>query len=127
MCGHTPWEAVSPAIIGPARSDQTIAWNPAMLREFWASLLILREKGVLGAISLSYHVPASEETKGILRCTHIKIYHDVRFALYVRAVLDGWYPQVVVDGNEIAKTKIRPLLRKTLALADERGIAVAVC
>lgn len=98
-----------------------------MLREFWASLLILRERGVLGAISLSYHVPASEETNGILRCTHIKIYHDVRFALYVRAVLDGWYPQLMANGNEIVKIKIRPLLHKSLALVDERGIAVAVC
>ncbi|KZT07399.1 uncharacterized protein LAESUDRAFT_758411 [Laetiporus sulphureus 93-53] len=101
------------APFGPAQ----ITWTYASLVEFWAFLRTLREAGTLGPISLSFHsapvirvtsssstVPqaghateskTSEKTtllaiSTLLSVDHIKIYHDVGYAMRLRNVLHAW-------------------------------------
>ena len=129
MCGRTPWEGAS---TGNLQSEHTgfssmIDWTPTSLNGFWKFLLEVRSKGVLGAISLLYHVGSDDENaKGVLRCTHIKVYHDARIALHFRAVLEAWRAEPRSNTGSI-ELPTRILLGKRLPLVDEQSIIIGVC
>ena len=158
-------------------SPLCVSWTPFVIKKFWSDLLKIRERGALGAISLSFHVSkqtsvqiqvskvishqrsearrdTGESLPGACRpecldqCTYIKVYHDMRYSMYVRAVLDAWRTETEVLGdsvmpNSIApvtksrpftgrppepkKTKVRPLQGATLPLLDETGQAIGLC
>ncbi|THH01082.1 hypothetical protein EW145_g6982 [Phellinidium pouzarii] len=102
-----------------------IRWTAVLIGKFWDDLLEIRKRHVLGAISISYHVGSREELQEqitkttfttrikeplpvdpptpthLSQCTYIKIYHDVRYALYVRSVLDVWKTEVEVEDASV--------------------------
>ncbi|KAH8112283.1 hypothetical protein DFH11DRAFT_518266 [Phellopilus nigrolimitatus] len=153
---------------------QSINWTPFLLRNFWQDLLEIRNRRVLGAFSFSFHVGAAEKegqiskhtffdrtdsrrTKvppladpptpvNLAQCTYIKIYHDVRYALYVRSVLDAWRTEIELEDEPstppdapgtsrmhmaavptVRKLKARPLLGAKLVLVDEASQPVGTC
>ncbi|KAL5520746.1 hypothetical protein ACEPAF_2749 [Sanghuangporus sanghuang] len=157
----------------------SITWTPLVINRFWSDLLEIRKQATLGAISLSFHVASADEPKVIFtlttnyeqmltkmgifqrpaqsympmrlleQCTYVKLYHDVRFAMYVRSVLDAWRTEVQVPATSIAsrvttsprqtrtpsnttstppeKIKFRPLQGAKIILLDEAGQAIGIC
>lgn len=89
----------------------------------------------------------------LLQCDHIKVYHDARYAMHVRTVLDVWNYAVEFgkksdgegegknarnerDGNMDAKKegsssrvneKVRPLYGAKLVLLDESVQGILIC
>ncbi|KAL5497902.1 hypothetical protein ACEPAH_2833 [Sanghuangporus vaninii] len=157
----------------------SITWTPLVINRFWSDLLEIRKQATLGAISLSFHVASADEPKVNLtlttnyermltkmdifqrpaqsymptrlleQCTYVKLYHDVRYAMYVRSVLDAWRTEVEVPATSIAsrvtasprqtrtssntsstppeKIKFRPLQGAKIILLDETGQAIGIC
>lgn len=94
-------------------------------------------------------VQSKDSTRSPEQCAYVKVYHDVRYTMYVRSVLDAWRTEVEVPSVSIAsrvttsprrsrtsshtsaappeKIKIRPLQGAKLILLDETGQAVGIC
>lgn len=138
------------------RSGDIIYWTPQLLQQFWSFLLEVRKHQTLGVISLSYHVASGDyigrtrqsenSVLTLLKCTHIKIYHDAPFALYVRSILDAWKIEAEAGGTAAlaastpsaskthgsgekpsTRTKLRPLLGTKLVLVNEASVAIGLC
>lgn len=142
------------------KSRADIMWTHDALARFWDFLRSLRGAGALGPISLSFHAapradesssfestgagrppetpfyatnstPASFIRTTLLSSDHFKVYHDSRYSMQIRNVLDAWSfetedkPQ---DGSRSpTKVKIRVLKGAVLTLVDERSKGILTC
>ncbi|KAL5514739.1 hypothetical protein ACEPAG_2055 [Sanghuangporus baumii] len=170
VTGKLPWKESSPARVvdnlaissTPTRRVPTasfsITWTPLLINKFWSDLIEIRKQATLGAISLSFHVASVDESKPTARsniparleqCTYVKLYHDVRYAMYVRSVLDAWRTELEIPATSIAsrvttsprrnrassntasappeKIKFRPLQGAKIILLNETGQAIGLC
>jgi hypothetical protein len=142
-------------------------WSNLSILEFWKFLVAIKDAQTLGPISLSFHAASPPVTQSLsvtqaagcdstaaqppvptrhpgsqspLRILdHIKIYHDVRYAMYIRNVLDAWSfdggitslqnkgSVIGMVGSDSAEmVKIRVLKGSRLVLVDEKSKGVLV-
>jgi hypothetical protein len=97
----------------------------------------MRNAQSFGALSLSFHAAsntsASEATRKLIDCDHIKIMCDAKLALHIRTVLAVWKYKITADrqdANTGAKSKeprgFSPLKNVKLVLVDHVGKGVFV-
>jgi len=116
--------------------EEPIIWTLTGLKSFWEFLINIHSLQSVGPISLSFHIaPAPSECRaenhdGVLDQDHIKIRHDVSFAMNIRTMLDAWKYTITSpkrgDGERGDGTshqpqprKIRPLRGAKLVLVDD--------
>ena len=92
----------------------------ARLARYWEDLLEIRKKGSIGPIGLSYTVPSTSTA-------YVKLYHEARYSLHVRRVLDAWKTVISANEDGAKDKKVRPLIGAKLILVDEVSHAVGVC
>lgn len=160
-------EAESSPPSGPNPPGNNYAtWTHASLAAFWDFLLILQRAKTLGPLSISFHaapprsLPASEPDPATLplgtnlsayqsstvpllhtnlaEVDHIKVYHDTKYAMYLRNILDAWGYQQPAGGNSsgdlpgnsaVASAKpkkVRMLKGAKLVLVDEVSSGVLI-
>lgn len=153
VSGTTAWAQSTAAVLsddgfdGPRNSEglhSHITWSAAVVRKFWKDLLEMRNAGRIGPIALSYNIPNADNCRrdgsslGLSSCTYIKLYHNARYSLCIRRVLDSWKTSVPTKGNDgpldsasaskVKKSeKVRPLLGAKLVLLDEVSQIIGFC
>jgi len=116
--GVLPWTGCSSAVVlSPTNisnlpqvvnDNGQITWTHESLVAFWSFLLALRDAKNLGALSISFNASDTDSVEKEVRChdndrynvygspfivilqDYIKVYHDARFAMVIRNVLDAW-------------------------------------
>jgi hypothetical protein len=127
--GVLPWEGCSPAIVLfhsednvalATGDDREIVWTGPCLAAFWSFLLAVRDAKTIGPIAFAFLASSELVDDGSHRMEFIKVYHDTRYTMVVRNVLDAW-------GYLTGTKKIRVLKEKQLALMDDKSRGLLVC
>lgn len=121
LCGSGPVEDASGAqsSANSIRPCSNIIWNSSTLSQFWTFLLQQRMHHRLGPLSLGYiYAPPSTkqlDPMGSRLLEYIKIYHDVKYAMKIRSVLDSFR----CNDPSLLTGTVRIFKGKKLLLVDE--------
>ncbi|KAF8523738.1 hypothetical protein BU17DRAFT_85596 [Hysterangium stoloniferum] len=112
------------------KSHDGIQWIPCAITQFWAFLLRQRSMNNFGPIAIAYTFgPAAAVVETLKKGSaqqstweYIKIYHDSRYALKLRSVLDSFRWEDQFDDHRRHQIQRHRVLKgSTLILVDEKG------